>query len=176
MKASAVKFRFRFVTDDTKSATGWFIDDIVINETPAVYNLGQLIDNSGILKSISDTVTTITTQVLSLAWGGFTAEKMGNTALLKWSTLQEIDAVKFFVERSKDGIHFNPIGTLNAYGNTSGVTFYSSSDGAPLSGNDYYRISETDRDGKVLYSEVKMVSLILHLQLLSFLQILQKTI
>ena len=40
----------------------------------------------------------------------------------------------------------------------AGVTFYNISDGAPLSGNDYYRISEIDRDGKILYSEVKMVS------------------
>ncbi len=81
-------------------------------------------DNRGVLKSISDTVTTITTQVLPLAWGSFTAEKTGRSALLKWSTLQEINTDKFIIERSKDGIHFNQIGTLNASGNTSGVTFY----------------------------------------------------
>ena len=153
-----MKFRFRFVSDDTKSGTGWYIDDISIDETPAVYNLGQLLDNSGILKSISDTVTSITTVVLPLSWGNFTAQKIGNTSFLKWSTLQEINTVKFIIERSKDGIHFSQIGTLNASGNTSGVTFYNLSDGAPLSGNDYYRISEIDRDGKILYSEVKMLS------------------
>jgi hypothetical protein len=154
----SVKFRFRFVTDNTKSGTGWYIDDILINTSPAAYNLGQLMDNSGVLQSISDTVTSITTQVLSLAWGSFSAEKIGKTALLKWSTLQEVNANQFIIERSKDGIYFYPIGTLKASGNTSGVTFYNTSDGAPLSGNDYYRISEVDRDGKTLYSEVKMVS------------------
>jgi hypothetical protein len=154
----SVKFRFRFVTDDTKSGTGWYIDDISIDETPAVYNLGELMDNSNVLKSISDTVTSITSQVLALAWGSFSAEKIGNAALLKWSTLQEINTARFVIERSKDGIHFNQIGQLTASGNTSGVTFYNLSDVAPLSGNDYYRISEIDRDGKILYSEVKMVS------------------
>ena len=154
----SVKFRFRFVSDDTKSGTGWYIDDISIDETPAIYNLAQLMDNTNVLKSISDTVTSITSQVLPLAWGSFSAEKIGNTALLKWSTLQEINTVKFIIERSNDAIHFKPIGTLNASGNTTGVTFYNLSDGAPMSGNDYYRITEIDRDGKMLYSEVKMVS------------------
>lgn len=154
----SVKFRFRFVSDNTISATGWYIDDILINTSPAVYNLGQLMDNSGVLKSISDTVTSITTQVLSLAWGGFTAEKSGRTALLKWSTLQEVNTDKFIIERSKDGIHFYPIGTLKASGNTSGITFYNTNDGAPLAGINYYRISQTDRDGKILYSEVRSVS------------------
>ncbi len=153
-----VRFRFRFVTDDTQSATGWYIDDIVISQTPAAYNLGRLIDNSGVLKSISDTVTSITTQVLALAWGSFSVEKYQKATLLKWSTLQEINTDKFSIERSKDGIHFSQIGTLKASGSTTGVTFYNLSDGAPLSGNNYYRISEIDRDGKSLYSEVKMVS------------------
>jgi hypothetical protein len=127
-------------------------------KSAAVYNLGRLMDNSGILKSISDTVTSITTQVLPLAWGSFTAQKIGNNAFLKWSTLQELNTLKFIIERSKDGIHFNQIGTLNASGNTTGVTFYNSSDGAPLSGNDYYRIIEIDRDGKSFYSEVQLLS------------------
>jgi hypothetical protein len=153
-----VKFRFRFVTDDTKSGTGWYIDDISVDQTPAVYNVGQLLDNSGVLKSISDTVTTITTQVLPLSWGSFTAQKSGNRAVLKWSTLQELNTVTFIIERSSDGIHFKQIGSLNASGNTTGVTFYNSSDGAPVSGSDYYRIREIGRDGKMVYSEVKMLS------------------
>lgn len=158
LEGKSVKFRFRFVADDTQGGNGWYIDDISIDKSAAVYNLGQLMDNSGILKSVSDTVTSITTQVLPLAWGSFTAQKMGSNALLKWSTLQEINTVKFIIERSKDGIHFNQIGTLNASGNTAGVTFYNSSDGAPLSGNDYYRIIEIDRDGKSFYSEVELLS------------------
>lgn len=154
----SVKFRFRFVTDNTTSGTGWYIDDILINSTPAVYNLGQLIDNTGQLQSISDTVTTITTQVLSLAWGSFTVEKKGNTAMLKWNTLEEINTDKFIINRSTDGIHFNPIATLKASGNTSGSTFYNTVDAAPLSGTNFYRISEIDRDGKMIYSDVKSVS------------------
>ena len=154
----SVKFRFRFVSDDTKSGSGWNIDDISIDATAAVYNLGQLIDNNKVLKSISDTVTSITTQVLPLAWGSFNAEKIGNTAVLKWSTLQEFNTAKFYIERSRDGIHFSKIGSLNASGNTPGVTFYNSFDGAPLTGNNYYRIAEADRDGKIVYSEVKTVS------------------
>jgi hypothetical protein len=153
----SVKFRFRFVTDNTVSGTGWYIDDILINTSPAAYNLVQLLDNTGVLKSISDTVTSITTQVLSLAWGSFSAGKSGKTALLKWSTLQEVNTAQFTIERSKDGIHFYPIGTLKASGNTTGVTFYNTSDGAPLAGINYYRISQTDRDGKILYSEVRSV-------------------
>lgn len=157
-EGKSVKFRFRFVSDDTKSGTGWFVDDISVDETPAAYNLAQLLDNSNVLQSISDTVTSITTEVLPLAWGSFTAEKSGNSALLKWSTLQEINTANFIIERSSDGVHFNQIGTMDAAGNTSGITFYHLSDGAPLEGNDFYRISEVNKDGKVLYSEVKMLS------------------
>ena len=47
--------------------------------------------------------------VLAAIFGNFTAEKQGNTALLKWSTAQESNTSKFIVERTTDGknLYFN---------------------------------------------------------------------
>ncbi len=149
------KFRFRFVTDNSVSGTGWYVDDILLSREPAVYNLGQLYNGSGNLISLSDTVTSITSEVLPLTWSSFTAVKLNMEAVLTWVTYQEINADRFKVERSIDGIHFTTINTLKSAGNIAGSTSYSITDHSPVEGINYYRIAQIDRTGKMVYSPVR---------------------
>src|SRR5207249_2800764 len=97
---------------------------------------------------------------LPVAWGEFTAIKQGNTALLKWQTLQEINTSKFIVERSSDGLHFFPIGTVAAAGNTSVATNYQFIDRLPLNGSDYYRITQVEKDDKFNYTPVRLLNFV----------------
>ncbi|MBS1737428.1 MAG: T9SS type A sorting domain-containing protein, partial [Bacteroidetes bacterium] len=150
-----IAFRFRYVTDNTIAGTGWYVDDILLNKEPAVYNLGQLFNGAGTLVSLSDTVTSITSEVLPLTWASFNVVKQNKEALLNWVTFQESNTDHFIVEKSKDGIHFNEINRLLSAGNTSGTTSYSIIDYSPFAGLNYYRIAQIDRNGKLGYSPVR---------------------
>ncbi|MEO6133970.1 MAG: M36 family metallopeptidase [Ginsengibacter sp.] len=157
-EGKSLKFRFRFVTDNTVSGgTGWIVDDIVISKDAAVYNLAWVYDNLNGLRSLSDTVTSISEGALPLSWGVFQVAKQGSTAQLKWSTIQEVDVDKFYVERSKDGVHFSTIAVTNSSGNSDRVSEYSYTDEAPINGINFYRIRQTDRNGQVSYTEVRTV-------------------
>lgn len=105
----------------------------------------------------SITVTRLT--VLPLNWGSFTVTAGGDQALLAWTTLQENNTSRFTIERSSDGANFTAIGTVAAKGNTSTVSSYSFTDANPsLQGFNYYRLAESDLDGKVNYSLIRVIS------------------
>jgi hypothetical protein len=95
---------------------------------------------------------------LPVQWGQFTAVKEGNSAKLKWSTLQEQNADKFIIERSTDGGRtYSAINTVKAKGNSSVESFYQAADMSPAKAKNNYRIQQVDKDGKFTYSEVRMV-------------------
>ncbi|MEO6949356.1 MAG: M36 family metallopeptidase [Ginsengibacter sp.] len=160
------RFRFRFVTDEGIASGGWYIDDILILKKPAAYNIVRLY-NGATLASLSDVVTDINNSTAPVTWKMFTAEKNGNTAVLKWSTSQEANSDKFIVERSMDGIHFNEINSLKAAGNSTDVSNYNMTDDSPLPGVNIYRIKQMDLDGNYTYSEIKSVTFDFSLGLIS---------
>lgn len=115
-------------------------------------SLGSLTYNSN-----SITVTRVT--VLPLTWGSFTATAEDNQVQLSWTTLQENNTAHFTVQRSVDGVIFSPIGVVAAKGNSQVVSSYAFTDVNPsLQGFNYYRLAETDLDGKTNYSQVRVVN------------------
>ncbi len=75
-----------------------------------------------------------------------------------WFTANEINVSHFYVQRSSNGRDFNIIGEVNAKG--ASYNEYSYVDKSPLVeglGVVYYRIMSIDRDGKVSYSEVRII-------------------
>ncbi len=152
-----VRYRFRFVTDTAGSSLGWYIDDILIKKMAAVYNIAKVFDNADVFKSLSDTITAITSELLPVTWQEFTLQKNGTSAVLKWSTAQESNTDKFFVERSIDGVHFNSIASMDAAGNTAASSQYTYQDDNPYPGVNFYRIRLMDRDGKFSYSATKSI-------------------
>ena len=71
--------------------------------------------------------------------------------VLKWRTGSEINSSHFVIERSSDGINFEPIGFQLGMGNYANVTDYTFTDASPLSGNNYYRIKQVDYDNQYEY-------------------------
>jgi hypothetical protein len=95
---------------------------------------------------------------LPLVWGDFTALARNNQVKLTWTTLQETNVSHFNVEYSTDGRTYNAIATLTAAGNTSGTTTYNFTHGMPdLQKNNFYRITQTDFDGKSTQSATRLV-------------------
>lgn len=83
-----------------------------------------------------------------------------NAVDLKWTTGSEVNNDHFTVERSTDGVHFQPLGTLaSTHLNGLGST-YELRDASPGIGMNYYRLSQVDRDGssQVLETEKVYVS------------------
>jgi hypothetical protein len=95
--------------------------------------------------------------ILAVSNLSFTAQKQGNTVQLDWKTTTEINNDHFDVERSKDGINWQVIGTVKGHGNSSTPIQYNYTDALPLNGINYYRLKQTDADGKFTYSQVKTV-------------------
>lgn len=84
----------------------------------------------------------------------FTATTKSNYIELNWVTASEINNDYFDVERSLDGINFTSISTINGAGNSIKNLSYSTIDYAPLRGWSYYRLKQTDYDGKTSYSNI----------------------
>lgn len=84
----------------------------------------------------------------------FTAKASGGHALLKWATASEQNNASFTIERSTDGTRFDAIKQIAGAGNSNTVREYSYTDEAPGTQNVYYRLKQTDADGKSSYSPV----------------------
>jgi hypothetical protein len=95
---------------------------------------------------------------LPVTWLSFTGRYFNGSVELNWSTSLEVNNEEYTIERSADGQNFTTIGNVAGVGNTTSISRYSYKDTNPLSGSAYYRIKQTDRDGKFSYSEVIRVS------------------
>lgn len=78
----------------------------------------------------------------------FTAKTTAeNKVRLDWATQTEVNNEYFTIERSATGQTWKTIGTVNGAGTVLTPRNYTYYDDAPLSGNNYYRLKQTDFDG-----------------------------
>jgi hypothetical protein len=78
---------------------------------------------------------------------------------LEWQTASEINNHFFTVERSVNGREWTIINRQDGAGNSYSTLNYSYIDHYPHAGESYYRLKQTDFDGKSKYSATKSVSL-----------------
>jgi hypothetical protein len=91
---------------------------------------------------------------LPVEWGAFELEVVQETVVLQWQTLAEVNTDHFQVERSIDGILFEPIGRLPAAGYSATPKDYHFVDYFPPNGTLYYRLRQVDVDGSLDYSDL----------------------
>ncbi len=92
---------------------------------------------------------------------GFEVYKKGNAAELIWATASEQNNKGFEVERSTDGRTFTKIGFVKSQsenGNSNIKSDYGFTDNNPANGQNFYRLKQSDFDGKYDYSDVRMVT------------------
>ena len=78
---------------------------------------------------------------------------------LSWITATEINNDYFNIERTKDGISWEIIEKIDSKGNSSELQYYSAVDREPITGTSYYRLKQTDIDGKFSYSELRQIEI-----------------
>jgi sugar lactone lactonase YvrE len=90
--------------------------------------------------------------LLPVELSSFSALASTNGVLLTWTTASEKNNVGFDVERSADNNAFTKIAFVKGYGTTTQSHTYSFSD-QNASGKVFYRLKQTDYDGKFEYSK-----------------------
>ena len=98
-----------------------------------------------------------TGSLLPLHLLSFSGRKLNSSIQLNWATENEINTSHFDIERSGTGAGFAKTGEVAAI-NSSGRNDYTFTDVQPLSGINYYRLKQTDKDGRLTYSPVIRIS------------------
>ncbi|RTQ50822.1 T9SS type A sorting domain-containing protein [Hymenobacter gummosus] len=103
--------------------------------------------------------TRVSSAPLPITLTRFDAKPAGLDAQLSWATAQEINNEYFAVERSADGVRFEPVGRVQGAGNSSVARQYGFTDkaAARLGRTVYYRLRQVDTDGTFSYSAVQPV-------------------
>lgn len=84
----------------------------------------------------------------------FNALQKDNYTDITWATATEKENDYFTIEKSSDGINFKSIEEVDGAGMSTDVMFYSTKDMNPSYGLAYYRLKQTDFNGKSTYSKI----------------------
>jgi hypothetical protein len=77
---------------------------------------------------------------------------------LSWQTATEHNSDYFEVEKSRDGMNWQLLTTVNAAGNSTQLLNYEATDANAMEGNNYYRLTQVDIDGTTKTYDVINVS------------------
>ena len=87
----------------------------------------------------------------------FNARPANGVVELSWSTATETNNNFFTIERSQDGKNFTALKVIPGAGNSAKKLSYSTVDEQPYTGTSYYRLKQTDYDGKYSRSSIVAV-------------------
>jgi hypothetical protein len=85
----------------------------------------------------------------------FDAKKHNDVALLNWKMADDKDVISFDVERSGNAVQFLKIGAVNQ--DDALAMNYNFTDRLPLQGHNYYRLRILKKDGKISYTNTRVV-------------------
>ncbi len=95
-------------------------------------------------------------QPLPLVWINFIAIKKDMSVQLIWNTAQQQNVILFNIQHSLNGVDWKNIGSQPGISSNSNNRYtYLHND--PVDGINYYRILQTDADGKYSYSDIRTV-------------------
>jgi len=94
----------------------------------------------------------------------FNAFEKDGIIYIDWATVSEINNDYFTIERSKDGSDFEFIDEVLGAGTSNHLITYGTIDEDPYYGTSYYRLKQTDFDGKFEYSDLEIVNILTELK------------
>ncbi|WP_339793984.1 hypothetical protein [uncultured Imperialibacter sp.] len=123
------------------------------NSAASASGLGPFFTTRSGITSLSPFSVLGEEEVLPVEFIDVWIEEKGRKTVLNWSTAWEENNDYFSVEESTDGVYFDAIAELDGSGSTQGINRYDS----PLSPkpglSTYYRVRQTDFDGKYSFSK-----------------------
>ncbi len=150
------------ITSDPLLQSSWYLSgNCVITSTGAITQRTNFNPTPGNdTASFNHFYTTAQTPLyLPIELLSFTAIRQGEGVLCEWVTASETNNDYFDVERSDDGLEFEPIGRIKGFGTGTSSTdrSYSLMDYRGCDGILYYRLRQVDFDGSYSYSDVTAV-------------------
>jgi hypothetical protein len=116
-------------------------------------NISATVNNS---VSITLTYSTLAPLILT----DFSVRKNeSNEVDIRFSTATEDNVEYIYVERSTDGKSFEKLFTITPRGARNVYTHYALTDKSPVKGNNYYRVTEVDKNGRWFFYMTKMVNI-----------------
>ncbi len=132
------------------------MDNAVIGSTYYIIIDGNTSATANYYINVTDGVAK--ESVLPISLISFKGEYKNNVVELDWVTESEKNNDYFTIERSSNAIEFTNVGEINGSGNSNITLKYFYSDNNPLITKSYYRLKQTDFDGKYTYSNIITVS------------------
>ena len=104
-------------------------------------------------------INSTSSSLLPIILVSFTAKPVNGMVKLDWETATETNNDHFTVQRSKDAIQWEHVQNIKPSGNSNVNSYYTIYDQNPLPGLSYYRLKQTDIDGKDFYSSIQSVTI-----------------
>ncbi len=123
---------------------------IVNSNTLTIAGISQTMIPSGSRRFITIGSTNTATP-LPIELIEFTAKAIDQYVVVSWKVASETNNDFFTVEKSSDGIHWQEVAKIDGAGDSDSETDYSLKDMNPFRGTSYYRLKQTDFDGKFEY-------------------------
>lgn len=95
--------------------------------------------------------------VLPVTFSDFHVAANNGKVLLDWKTSAEQNVSDFSIQHSVDGVNWKTIAIVAAAGNSTTTSNYHFTHEQPMKGKNYYRILETDNNGKGQFSEMQSI-------------------
>ena len=133
------------------NGTNWSVQGYTGRDASANY-----VEKSGIAGFSRWTLSSVN-NILPVNFTLFNAHCNANSVLLNWKTAQEQNSSYFEVQKSSSNAIFSTIGTVPAAGNSSTEKTYSYTDNNVSPNTVFYRIAETDIDGRKQYTAIHTV-------------------
>lgn len=96
--------------------------------------------------------------ILPIQLLNFDAIQNGNVVETFWTTASEFNNDYFTLERSENGTDFKKVAIINGAGTSNNILEYTETDYKPFKGISYYRLKQTDFNGKNTFSQIVMVN------------------
>ncbi|MFZ1529142.1 MAG: metallophosphoesterase family protein [Ferruginibacter sp.] len=127
----------------------------VPTSTPGTYSF--VVRDFSANTCLKDSFEVIVTSTLPVSLVSFNAFLLETKVVLEWETVSEQQSKLFTVEKSADGRNFSFLANVAGAGNSQLPVNYRIFDNAPLKGVSFYRLSQTNSDGKTSYLNTKKV-------------------
>lgn len=149
--AGTTSAQFKILTFSQSSCANFLT--AVTAQTSNVYNRG---DEGFFIDDVC--FQTYNPCTLPILLNEFSAKYFDSKVILNWTTLTEVNNDYFTVERSRDGVSFESIGTIKGTGSTLKKQNYRFTDHEPyLEDVSYYRLRNTDYNGSYAFSKLVSV-------------------
>lgn len=133
---------FKTFTLDMRSVATWTTASVPNGFTQFRFDLGRSAGQTITIKNIK-----LSSATLPITLSSFTGATENDGVKLNWTTASEKNNKSFIILRAGEDKVFTQIGNLAGAGNNDSKKVYVFRDASPLSGNNYYKLLQTDFNG-----------------------------